>query len=76
MADGPEATPKLDFNAHRESAITEYKEIRPLYEKFAETSKKIKEDILNNAQIKYHSVQALAKGIDEFGKKAAKPLEF
>jgi ppGpp synthetase/RelA/SpoT-type nucleotidyltranferase len=75
MADKPEAMPKFDFNAHRESAIVEYTKNRPLYEDIAQTAKKMITVILRDKHVRYQSIEARAKEIDEFGKKAAKPLE-
>jgi ppGpp synthetase/RelA/SpoT-type nucleotidyltranferase len=74
MAEESESTPKFDFNAHREFAIAEYEKIRPIYQKFAEDARKIISDTLDD-HIRYHSIEARAKKIKDFGKKAAKPSE-
>jgi len=75
MADKSEATSEFDFDAHRESAVAEYEKIRPSYEEFAQTAKKMISSFLRGANVRCHSIEARAKGIDEFGKKAAKQLE-
>jgi putative GTP pyrophosphokinase len=75
MADESDRTLRFNFSAHSESAIAKYKEIRPLYENFAEISKSIFANVLDGAHVKYHSIQARVKDIDSFGKKAAKPSE-
>ncbi len=68
-----ELASKFDFIAHRASAIAKYKEIRPLYQDFADTAKSILADILGAANIKYSSIEARAKEINKFGDKASKP---
>jgi len=75
MADETEATLKFDFKVHEESAVAEYQQIRPRYEEFAKIAKKIISDILRDANVKYASIEARAKEIDKFGKKAAKPSD-
>ncbi|HII07048.1 MAG TPA: RelA/SpoT domain-containing protein [Methanotrichaceae archaeon] len=73
--DKSKETSKFDFNTHSESAISEYRKIRPNYEKFTQTAKKMISDILRSENLKCHSIEARAKEIDEFGKKAAKSLK-
>ena len=75
MAEKSEEALKFDFDAHRESAVAEYAKIRPLYMEFAETAKDIISDILHGEKVKYYSIDARAKEIDEFGNKAAKQSE-
>jgi putative GTP pyrophosphokinase len=75
MGDSPEAMSKFDFNAHRESAIKEYTSIRPLYQKFTEKAEGLILEILIGAGIRYHKIEARAKGLTEFGDKAAKQSE-
>lgn len=75
MADTSKETPNFDFDAHRQSAIAEYKKIYPLYEEFVKTAKEMISTILTRADVRYQSIEARAKKIDEFGKKAAKSLE-
>jgi len=75
MADKSEATSMFDFNAHRESAVAEYTKIRPNYVDFAQTMKEMISVILRGAHIRCQSIEARAKEIDEFGKKAAKSLD-
>jgi putative GTP pyrophosphokinase len=75
LADESESTAMFDFNSHRESAVTEFTKIRPRYVDFANTARDMISVILRGAQVRCQSIQARAKEIDEFGKKAAKPLE-
>jgi ppGpp synthetase/RelA/SpoT-type nucleotidyltranferase len=75
MADESEILSNFNFRVHGESAAAEYRKIRPLYENFAMESRKIILAFLQDAHIKYHSIEARAKEVDEFGKKAAKFLE-
>lgn len=75
MADESEVASKFDFSAHRESAVAKYKEIRPLYQDFAEKAKSILAYILGAADIKYPSIEARAKDVNKFGDKASKSSE-
>lgn len=75
MVDKSEKVSEFDFDAHRQSAVAEYTKIHPLYKEFAQTAKEMISIILQGAQVRYQSIEARAKEIDEFGKKAAKPLE-
>ena len=68
-----EVASKFDFIAHRAYAVAKYKEIRPLYQDFADIAKSILADILGAANIKYSSIEARAKEINKFGDKASKP---
>lgn len=63
----------FDFEAHRLQAIDEYQKIRPLYEEFSEVIRNILSDALNSYQIKIHSIEARAKAMDSFSKKASAP---
>jgi len=65
----------FNFDAHRTSAIEQYKIIHPTYEKFAEAAKQILSHALERRNISYHKIEARAKEIDSFGAKAAKPME-
>jgi ppGpp synthetase/RelA/SpoT-type nucleotidyltranferase len=75
MADSSEERSEFDFDAHSQSAVAEYVKIHPLYEEFAQTAKEMISIILRGAHVRYQSIEARSKEIDEFGKKAAKPLE-
>jgi putative GTP pyrophosphokinase len=75
MADESEATQEFDFDAHRESAVSQYRIIRPTYDQLAEVAKRLLTATLNSAHIKYHSIEARAKTVDSFGDKAAEPSE-
>ncbi len=75
MADESEEVSEFNFSAHRESAVAEYKQIRPLYLDFAETAKVLIADILKSNSVKYSSIEARAKGVDSFGNKASKSSE-
>jgi ppGpp synthetase/RelA/SpoT-type nucleotidyltranferase len=75
MADESEDVSEFNFSAHRESAVAKYREIRPLYLDFAEAAKVLIADILKSNNVKYSSIEARAKDVDSFGKKASKSLE-
>ena len=75
MTDQSIVTSEFDFDAHRESAVSQFKNIRPTYEQLAEVARRILKETLNVAGVRYHSIEARAKSIDSFGNKAAKPSE-
>ena len=70
-----EAYSKVDFSAHRVSAIAKYIKIRPLYQDFSAAAKSILVDILGAANVRYPSIEARAKGIESFGDKASRASE-
>lgn len=61
----------FDFEAHRLLAISRYQKVRPLYEEFAEAVKGVINEALRASGIRVHSIEARAKSIDSFGKKAS-----
>jgi putative GTP pyrophosphokinase len=75
MGDESKLVSEFDFGAHRESAVAKYKEVRPLYQDFAETAKVILADIFVSNNVKCSSIEARAKDVNSFGDKASKPLE-
>jgi putative GTP pyrophosphokinase len=63
--------PEFDFQAHSERAVAKYQRKRPLYEEFSEVTKNVLYEALKVTGTKVHSIEARAKSIDSFGKKAA-----
>ena len=63
----------FDFENHRLQAIEKYQKVRPLYEEYASIIRNILAEAFNAEAIKIHSIEARAKTIDSFGKKAATP---
>lgn len=60
----------FDFEKHRQIAVSKYEKLRPLYVEFSESVKNILREALKEG-INVHSIEARAKSIDSFGKKAA-----
>ncbi|HEV7646482.1 MAG TPA: hypothetical protein VGO50_21285 [Pyrinomonadaceae bacterium] len=65
----------FDFEQHRTRSIEQYREVRKKYEDFSDAVRKIIEASLLNGAVNYHEIEARAKDIDSFGKKATKPSE-
>jgi ppGpp synthetase/RelA/SpoT-type nucleotidyltranferase len=65
----------FDFDQHREEAVEAYRNVRDLYDRFAEVVRQILEASLDSKHVLYHEIEARAKDIDSFGKKAAKRSE-
>ena len=63
----------FDLEAHALQAIDEYQKIRPLYEEFSKVITKILSDAFDSQQIKIHSIEARAKAMESFSKKASAP---
>lgn len=61
----------FDFETYRQKSETEYQKIRSLYEAFAERTKHLLREILDAYAIKVASIDARAKAVDSFGKKAS-----
>jgi ppGpp synthetase/RelA/SpoT-type nucleotidyltranferase len=76
MTDEPIVMIEFDFDVHRESAVSQYRKDRPVYELLAVDARQIVKDTLNVAGIRFHSIEARAKSIDSFGGKASKPSDF
>jgi len=69
----PAVVVDLDFHAAR--AVAEYRSVRPAYEQLADVAKRILHETLGVADIRVHSIEARAKTLESFEKKAAKPSE-
>ncbi|MGQ3322910.1 GTP pyrophosphokinase [Pseudomonas brassicacearum subsp. neoaurantiaca] len=63
----------FDFDKHKDTAMSLYREVRGLYEDLAETITRVLKDTLSAAGVSIHSIEARAKTIESFGNKAAKP---
>jgi ppGpp synthetase/RelA/SpoT-type nucleotidyltranferase len=66
---------EFDFQAHAEAAVGRFRTLRPNYELLADVAKRVLGDTLGVAGIRFHSIEARAKSLESFGKKAAKPSE-
>lgn len=65
----------FDFENHGRSAANDYARQRGLYADFAETIKAILVDVVRRADIKCNSIDARAKTVESFARKAATPAE-
>src|SRR5262249_36875588 len=74
MAPEPSESP-IDFGAHADAATATYRTVRASYELFAELTKRLLGEMFAAADIRAHSIEARAKSLESFAKKAAKPLE-
>jgi ppGpp synthetase/RelA/SpoT-type nucleotidyltranferase len=74
---GDESLPvsQFDFDGHAAVAVAEYRTVQSAYEQLAEAAKRILNDILNVAGVRFHSIEARAKSLKSFEEKAAKPSE-
>ena len=63
----------FDFDQHREAAIRRYRFVKGLYEEFAEVLRHILGEALGEASVKIHSIEARAKSLESFAKKASRP---
>lgn len=63
---------KFDFDAHARAAVEEYQLLQPVYFKFAEKIRDILFDAIPK-ECSIHSIQARAKELTSFGRKACKP---
>lgn len=73
MAKKTDRSTVFDIDEHREAAIRRYRYIKGLYEEFAEVLRHILGEALIAASVKIHSIEARAKSIESFGKKASQP---
>jgi len=60
----------FDFDAHQREAVEEYRRVKPLYESFAEVTKAILREAILVSPVKVASIDARAKTLDSFGRKA------
>jgi len=62
---------EFNFDQHRKDAETAYQKVRPVYAAFAEITQSILHEAINAAGVTVASIDARAKEIESFGKKAA-----
>jgi len=67
----PPGSPGFDPEAARLKAIDTFEKVRPLYEDFAEVLRSILRETLSHRKIKVASIEARAKALDSFGRKAS-----
>lgn len=72
QGDAPES---FDFEAHRRRAIDEYEEVRDLYEECAQAVKSVLRTVLDIEAVRTLSIEARAKDVESFGKKAVRPAD-
>jgi ppGpp synthetase/RelA/SpoT-type nucleotidyltranferase len=71
---GPPAD-SFDFEAHRRAAVDRYQPLRPLYEAFSGCIRLILDQALAADGLKVASLEARAKSLDSFGRKAKTPSD-
>jgi ppGpp synthetase/RelA/SpoT-type nucleotidyltranferase len=62
----------FDFESHKEKAVKNFENVRPLYETFSLQLKDIIVECLKCKSIRYHSIENRAKSIASFAEKAIK----
>lgn len=65
----------FDIEAHRQRAEQSYQRVRPQYEALAQSVKEIMSDAFEAASVKVASIEARAKTVESFGKKASEPAD-
>lgn len=65
----------FDFAAHTRQAVEGYQRVRSRYEDLATVVREVVRQCLEAAAIRVHSIEARAKGVDSFSRKAGTPLE-
>ena len=65
----------FDFEGHRRNSVEEYLRIRPQYEDFAYAVREILDQALMVKDIAVNSIDARAKELESFGRKAEAPSE-
>lgn len=73
MAKKSDRAAAFNIDEHREAAVRRYRYVKGLYQEFAEVIRHILGEAFNAASVKIHSIEARAKSIESFGKKAAQP---
>jgi ppGpp synthetase/RelA/SpoT-type nucleotidyltranferase len=69
------ANPQFDFSDHAQKATESYRDKQRLYEDFAEAVRAVVSTSLDANQITTHSIEARAKTLESFRRKAARPLD-
>ena len=67
--------PEFDFENHRLLATDQYRKVRSLYQSFADVVQSILKASFAASNVAYHEIEARAKDLESFGKKATKSLE-
>jgi len=65
----------FDFEAHRLRAIADFQKVEPLYKEFAEVLRNVLSEAFKANYIQVHSIEARAKAVTSFGRKASGPSE-
>lgn len=65
----------FDFEAHRLRATADFQKVEPLYKEFAEVLRNLLLEAFKANHIQVHSIEARAKAVDSFGRKAFAPSE-
>jgi ppGpp synthetase/RelA/SpoT-type nucleotidyltranferase len=69
------ADPGFDFDAHRRKAVDQYETERESFEECAQAVRSVLKTVLEVERIETLSIEARAKEIESFGKKAITPAE-
>ncbi len=67
-------TGAFDFGTHAATAMERYRFVRPDYENLAAVTKRLLAEMLTVSGIRAHSIEAQAKSLESFAKKAGKPI--
>ncbi len=65
----------FDFESHRLRAIADFQKVEPLYKEFAEILRNLLSEAFKANDIQVHSIEARAKALDSFGRKASAQSE-
>jgi ppGpp synthetase/RelA/SpoT-type nucleotidyltranferase len=65
----------FDFQAHRRRAVEQYQTVRRRYAEYSQSIKDIIKKALTKSEIKVASVEARAKSIRSYGRKASEPSD-
>jgi ppGpp synthetase/RelA/SpoT-type nucleotidyltranferase len=71
----PPVEDEFDFEAHRRTAVDQYELVREGFEECAQAVRSVLKTVLELANIEPLSIEARAKEIESFGKKAITPAE-
>ncbi len=73
MDEHPEG--QVDLQAHSSAAAAQYEHVRPHYEALCSALKEVTWEALNRARVKVASIEARAKAIESFRRKASEPSD-
>jgi len=65
----------FDFQEHCRKALEGYRSVRDLYQRYADVVRRVLDASLNAHNVVVHEIEARAKELESFGKKAAKRVD-